>query len=218
MAGPNPRPTARRVTSLVGAVISVSAALGVGVLIGLFWYGFANTYGAGVSEAVVTGIVAGLLVGALLLLGMRLARLRVPTGAVMVFAVAATVVVAIGAAYAGNTARTSGWDKAASACDDPVGRDLVELAIASGKAAGGESLPNYGVGLINNSMTDGLTTGECMAMVNASLDHVTDAAASLGWAVDDAGRIVSPSRVVVTVHQEPPEPSTSPLVTLLARR
>jgi hypothetical protein len=58
---------------------------------------------------------------------------------------------------------------------------------------------------------------ECVAKVNASPDHVMQAAASLGWAIDD-GRAVSPSHVVIVVEQEPPEPDMFPLVTLTARR
>lgn len=119
--------------------------------------------------------------------------------------------------YSPDTTREWAPAPAATACDDPVGSDLVELAIASGKAAGGEDLPNYGVGLFNGSMTDGRDTGECVAMVNASLDHVMQAAASLGWAIDN-GRVVSPNQVVVGVEQEPPEPDVVPLVTLTARR
>jgi hypothetical protein len=201
---------------LIAAVLT-AAAVGLAALIGLFWYDWGDTYGADVSIAAMTGLIGGTFVGALLVLARRALRLSWSPAVLLFLGVAVTVAVASASAMAGNTARTTGWQAAAVACDDPVGSDLVELAIASGKEAGGESRPNYGVVLMNGSMTDGRYTGECVAMLNASLDHVMQAAASLRWDIDD-GRIVSPNQVVVVVEQEPPEPGMFPLVTMTARR
>jgi hypothetical protein len=101
-----------------------------------------------------------------------------------------------------------------------VAADLAELAIESGKAAGWNSLssPRYGVVLFDGSMTYRLPSGGWLAMVQVPRAEVIETATALGWVIDDGNHIITPSRTMIVIWEDPSEQDAFPLVTLTSRR
>lgn len=98
--------------------------------------------------------------------------------------------------------------------------DLTELAIESGKAAGWDTStsPRYGVVLFDGSMTYRLRSDGWLAKVQASRAEVIETATALGWVIDDEDHIITPSRTMIVIWEDPSEQDALPLVTLTSRR
>lgn len=210
-----------RLTALrpLGAGILLGAGVGVLMVPLLGSYGFAETYGYHWDFVVMLGGVFGAAVGLLVVLAKNLAGWKRPPSELLVLIV--ILVAVAGSAAAGSVGaqiRRSDSQAAASACDEPVGRELEELARVSGRLAQGEDHPNDGVVLQNDSFYVGMSSGICMALVNAALEDVLATATALGWVVESPDRFLSPSGTSVAAYQEPAEPNFYPPVRLEAQR
>jgi hypothetical protein len=204
-----------------GAALLAAAFLLAAVWIGAF--DFSRLYGleATLSVSLLIAGIGGLLVAGLLLLARRVAGLRRPTRATLVVgALLLALASATAGAMAGDRQRAEGAHASASACAGEVGRDLEELARASGQlAAGDDPRPNSGVVLDNGSATHGTSSGECVALVNARVEDVQAAAVSLGWAVESADLAISHAGVPVSISLDSDQaPGTHPVVRLSGSR